>query len=68
MKWSDVDNSEEYALLDKALAEKGLIDLYGGLLRLHKKMTHIYGKVACTECGQAWPCNTIRLLNGDTNE
>jgi hypothetical protein len=32
---------------------------------LHRKMTHIYGKVACTECGQAWPCNTTKALNGD---
>lgn len=32
---------------------------------IHKKMTHIYGKVACTECGQAWPCNTIKALDGE---
>jgi hypothetical protein len=32
---------------------------------LHKKMTHIYGKVACTECGQAWPCQTIQALDGE---
>jgi formylmethanofuran dehydrogenase subunit E len=61
MKWSEVDNSLEYAWEETRLLKEAIKNI-------HKEMTHIYGKVACTECGQAWPCSTIRVLNGDTDE
>jgi len=60
MKWSEVDNSLEYAWEETRLLKEAIKNI-------HKKMTHIYGKVACTECGQAWPCRTIQAI-GDTNE
>ena len=31
---------------------------------LHSPMEHVYGKVACKECGQQFPCRTIRIING----
>ena len=30
---------------------------------LHKKITHAYGKVACRECGQVYPCLTIQAID-----
>ncbi len=33
--------------------------------QIHKKMKHSYGKIACTECGQTWPCQTTRALDGE---
>jgi hypothetical protein len=33
---------------------------------LHTVIEHVYGKVACKECGQAYPCRTIKILDGET--
>jgi hypothetical protein len=35
---------------------------------IHDSMTHIYGKVTCTECGQKYPCATIKALEGIQND
>lgn len=33
--------------------------------KVHAIMVHSYGKVACKECGQLFPCRTIRILDGE---
>lgn len=31
---------------------------------LHAAMTHVYDRVSCTQCGQEYPCKTIKALGG----
>ena len=34
----------------------------------HIPFTHVYGKIACKEDGQNYPCGTIKILDGEIDE
>jgi hypothetical protein len=57
IKWEDVDTSDEY------LSVEELREAVRRVRDTHRSMTHIYGKVACTECGQKYPCRTIKAIS-----
>ena len=66
MKWSEVDNRYEYVLAHHDYAVHVvdyLVEAVKSVKNLHSEMTHSYGKVACRECGQAYPCQTIRVID-----
>lgn len=51
--------------LDKTMLILDYVALEKRVRDLHKSFKHIYGKVACAECGQRYPCNTIKILDGE---
>jgi len=48
-----VENEEPMEKLEKLKK-----DLY----KLHYRVEHIYDKQSCCQCGQQYPCATVRLL------
>lgn len=62
IKWEDVDTSDEY------LSVEELREAVRRVRDTHRSMTHIYGKVACTECGQTYPCRTIKAISAFKEE
>ena len=56
------------AVFDSYEIEIRLLDEIINLVReRHIPFTHVYGKIACKEDGQTYPCRTIRILNGETD-
>lgn len=57
------------SIFDSYEIEIRLLDeIIHNVRNVHTEFTHVYGKVACKEDGQLYPCRTIRILNGGTDE
>jgi hypothetical protein len=57
--------AEEAGLYEDEPTLDEAVDAVKRVRQIHKKMKHSYGKIACTECGQTWPCQTTRALDGE---
>ena len=62
--WTCGTEIKLWEVFEKEQQENDLEALKADIKALHYKVDHIYDKQSCCQCGQAYPCRTLKLLEG----
>lgn len=62
LMWAWKEKPTLWDLFEKEEQMEKLEELKEAIQKLHYRVDHIYGKQSCCQCGQQYPCATLRLL------
>ena len=60
--WTCGTEIKLWEVFEKEEEMEKLQELKEAIYKLHYKVDHMYGKESCCQCGQQYPCATLRLL------
>jgi len=62
LMWAFTEVPTLWEKFEKEEEMEKLQELKEAIYKLHYRVDHIYGKHSCCQCGQQYPCATLRLL------